>query len=250
MSNPKILDENNQPIHLEWKGKVYVKRNELSEEKNHIEAYKIRHRYTNYDQLINSLELQRLEPLERSRTVAIIKYECTSQALQCRNGIIREQFLEAQKQSAKLAADVVRHKGLLGAIQKILWGNEKEIRSLKASLAEKEIKIQSFKEQLEEKKVDNEYQKEIAIWKRKFEKEEQRRIDLGQKNRSLGGQVSHAKRNKVKLESVRDKLTETNTSNIQLSKDLEAATRLITELKVLKRKYEEEIRRLKGNQNG
>ena len=88
MSNTKILDENNQPIHLEWKGKVYVKRNELSEEKNHIEAYKIRHSYTNYDQLINSLELQRLEPLERSRTVAIIKYECTSQALQYRNGII------------------------------------------------------------------------------------------------------------------------------------------------------------------
>ena len=94
MSSSIMPDENNQPIHLEWKGKVYVKRNELSEEKNHIEAYKIRHSYTNYDQLINSLELQRLEPLERSRTVAIIKYECTSQALQFRNGVIREQFLE------------------------------------------------------------------------------------------------------------------------------------------------------------
>ena len=250
MSSSIMPDENNQPIHLEWKGKVYVKRKELSEETNHIEAYKVRHRYTNYDQLINSIELQRLEPLERSRTVAINKFECTSQAHQFRNGIIREQFIEAKKQSAKLAADVVRHKGLLGAIQKILWGNEKEIKSLKASLAEKEIEIKSLKEQVEEEKVDNEYQKEIAIWKKKFEKEEQRRIELGQKNRSLGGQVSHAKRNKVKLDSARDELTETKASNLQLSKDLEIAKRELTELKVLKRKYEEEIRRLKGNQNG
>ena len=125
MSSSILPDENNQPIHSKWKGEVVLNYEKLREETNHIEAYKVRHRYTNYDQLINSIELQRLEPLERSRTVAIIKYECTSQALQFRNGIIREQFIEAKKQSAKLAADVVRHKGLIGAIQKILWGNEK-----------------------------------------------------------------------------------------------------------------------------
>ena len=250
MSNSMLPDENNQPIHLKWKGEVELNYEKLREETHHIEAYKIRHRYTNYDQLINSIELQRLEPLERSRTVAIIKYECTSQALQFRNGVIREQFLEAKKQAAKLAGDVKRYQGLFARIKKILFGNETEITSLKASLVEKEIEIKALKEQVEEEKVDNEYQKEIAIWKKKFEKEEQRRIELGQKNRSLGGQVSHAKRNKVKLDSARDELAETKASNLQLSKDLEIAKRELTELKVLKRKYEEEIKRLKGNKNG
>jgi len=241
MSSSITPEENNQPIHLEWKGKVHLKHKELSEESKHIEAFKVRHEYTNYDQLINSIELQRLEALERSRTVAIIKYECTSQALQFRNGIIREQCLEAKKQSAKLAKDLKTHKGLIGAIQKILWGNEKKIRSLNAIIDEKVLEITSLKDGIEEEKVANDYTEEIATWKKRFEEEEKRRQELGKNNQRLGGRLSHAERNKEKLDLVSNMLDESEILNIQHSKDLETVKRELTEHKVLKRKYEQKI---------
>lgn len=241
MSNAFLPDENNQPIHLKWRKEVVLNYDKLREESNHIEAYKARHRYTNYDQLVDEIKSQRLDALEQSRIVAIIKYECTSQALQFRNGVIRDQYLEAKKQSAKLAADVVRHKGLIGAIQKILWGNEKEISSLKAKLTERELELTSLKDRIGKESVESDYKKEISIWKKKFEKEEIRRIELGKKNKSLGGRVSHARRNKEKLDFVSDMLDQTENSIAQLSKDLEIAKRQLTEHKVLKRKYEQKI---------
>jgi len=85
MGTSLLIEENNQPLHKYWKGEVQVKRDKLIQSKVHIEAQIIRHRFTNYDELINSLKVQKLEALERSRVIAIIKYECTSQALQCVN---------------------------------------------------------------------------------------------------------------------------------------------------------------------
>ena len=75
MSNALLPDENNQPIHLKWRKEVVLNYDKLREESNHIEAYKARHRYTNYDQLLNEIKSQRLDALEQSRLVAIIKYE-------------------------------------------------------------------------------------------------------------------------------------------------------------------------------
>jgi len=53
-----LPEENNQPLHKYWKGKVIVKREAIVKSKNHIKAYKLRHEYTNYDQLINSINQQ------------------------------------------------------------------------------------------------------------------------------------------------------------------------------------------------
>ena len=254
-----LFEENNQPLHLYWKEKVVVKREIISRSKNHIKAYKLRHEYTNYDQLINSIELQKIEPLERSRTIAIIKYECTSQALQCVNGLIRDQLQEARKESAKFERDVIRRNGIIAAIQKLLWGNEKEIKSLKANIKEQELEINSLKEEIQLKQTEDQYLAEIQTWKTKFKYEQERRQQLARNNKSLGGRLSHARRNKEKLDFVSNLLDENEVSITQISKDLETTKRDLTEHKVLKRLYEKKISELeqelkslkiKGNRNG
>ena len=53
--------------------------------------------------------------------------------MQCANGLIRDQLEEAKKESAKFERDVLRRDGIIAAIQKLLWGNEKEIKSLSGS---------------------------------------------------------------------------------------------------------------------
>ena len=59
MSNALLPDENNQPIHLKWRKEVVLNYDKLREESNHIEAYKARHRYTNYDQINYLMKLNR-----------------------------------------------------------------------------------------------------------------------------------------------------------------------------------------------
>ena len=236
-----LFGENNQPLHLYWKEKVVVKRELISKSKNHIKAYELRHKYTNYDPLRNSIEVQNIESLERSRIIAIIKYECTSQALQCANGLIRDQLEEAKKESAKFERDVLRRDGIIAAIQKLLWGNEKEIKSLKAKIQEQDLQLKSFKEELELKKTEDEYLAEIQDWKKKFKSEQERRIKLASNNRSLGGRLSHAKRNKQKLDLVSNLLDECEVAIAQFTRDLENTRREVTEHKVLKKIYEKKI---------
>tara|TARA_Y100001968_G_scaffold235700_1_gene218899 strand:- start:565 stop:957 length:393 start_codon:yes stop_codon:yes gene_type:complete len=89
--------ENNQPLHEKWSEQVSINKQKLSNQKGHIEAYKIKHNFTNYDELINSINLDNISAIEKSRQIAIIKYECTSKALQFRNGALKDQYVEAEK---------------------------------------------------------------------------------------------------------------------------------------------------------
>ena len=246
-----LPEENNQPLHKYWKGKVIVEREAIVKSKNHIKAYKLRHEYTNYDQLIKSIELQRIEVLERSRTIAIIKYECTSQALQCVNGLIRDQLVEAKKESLKLASDVIRRDGIIGAIQKLLWGNEKEIKSLNAKLVEQELEIASLKEIIERGKTEGDYIAEIESWKKKFRKEQEHRLRLAKNNQRLGGRVSSYQHIKTELEKFRDLYGSKKAKDTPLFQELEKTKRelinrerLLSEYKVLKRRLSQQIEEL------
>ena len=72
MSAKLLPEEDNQPLHIKWSRKVVLKAKELSQ-KTYIEAFEARHQYTNYDKLITSIELGKLDIIERSRNIAIIK---------------------------------------------------------------------------------------------------------------------------------------------------------------------------------
>ena len=260
-------EENNQPLHHYWSEKVQVKRTELGAAKNHLKAYVVRHRYTNYDQLTESPEFLELDPLERSRVIAVIKYECTSQALQCINGLIRDQLEEIKEETKRLEADVIRRDGIIGAITKLLWGNEREIKSLKAKIRQQKLEIKSLKEIIEEATTEAEYRHEIEAWKIKYEEsekgrlqeqkgrleEQKRRRILGRNNQSLGGTAAHAERWREERDLLSDLLDLAELDNAQLSKEIETTKkeasngkRLLNDYKVLARKLKEEINSLKN----
>ena len=75
-----VPEENNQPLHHHWKGMFFLDKKKILKENSFFPIPKIRHEYTNYDELTHSIEVQKLEPIERSRNIAIVKYECTTQA--------------------------------------------------------------------------------------------------------------------------------------------------------------------------
>tara|TARA_X000001036_G_scaffold380573_1_gene372053 strand:- start:147 stop:905 length:759 start_codon:yes stop_codon:yes gene_type:complete len=239
-----LLDNNNQPLHEYWGEKVKIRRREL-QGKTYIEAYKVRHEYTNYDQLINSIDLGKLEELEKSRLIAIIKYECTFRALQCVNDSINKSLVEAQLDIKKIEEDNKELKGWYKQLLAKIFSGKNENKLLEAKLKEREIEIISLKEKKQEDQVNTDYQKEINSWKKKFEDEQVKRIRLGRKNQSLGGRVSHAKKWKEERDLFNNLLDQEEIKNIQLSSELERTKRELTEYKVLKRNYENTIIKLR-----
>ena len=133
MSAELLPEEDNQPLHIKWSRKVVLKAKELSQ-KTYIEAFEARHQYTNYDTLIKSIEVQELEAIERSRNIAIIKYECTSKALRCVNQSIRKSLLEAKENEEAKEAILIKYEGLLGRLRKALLGTRDVNISLKSQV--------------------------------------------------------------------------------------------------------------------
>jgi len=243
--------ENNQPLHEKWSAQVSINKQKLSNQKGHIEAHKIRHNFTNYDELINSIELDNVSAIEKSRQIAIIKYECTSKALQFRNGALKDQYIEAEKLILRLQEKVEKFDGIFGAIRKLLNGNAEEINRLNAIIDQKELEIISFKQAFENKKNEDDYIKQINKLKKDFEKERQRRILLGKNNQRLSGKASHYKRIKSELDNFRDLYGSKKAEETPLFKEIEKLKRelmnrdrLLSEYKVLKVNLSQKIKDL------
>lgn len=67
-----------------WHDRVRLSNEDLIAAPGHVQVQVLRHECTNYDELWRSSEVQALEEPERSKVIAIIKYECTTKALQRR----------------------------------------------------------------------------------------------------------------------------------------------------------------------
>lgn len=239
-----LPEENNQPLHHYWQGMVCIDKKKILKRNSQIPTYELRHEYTNYDDLINSIEVQKLEPIERSRNIAIIKYECTTKAQSFVLVDVNRDLEENKKASIFFEGEVKRRDGIIAAITKLLFGNDKEINLLKAKLKEKDSEIRSLNELLKAEKVESEYKREIATWKKKFEEENLHRLRLARNNKSLGGRVSHANKWKAERDLYSELLDQTEISNLNLSRELEAAKRELNDYKVFKRKAEQRIQQL------
>lgn len=185
MSAKLLLEEDNKPLHIKWSRKVVLKAKELSQ-KTYIEAFEARHQYTNYDTLIKSIEVQKLDAIEQSRNIAIIKYECTSKALRCVNQSIRKSLLEAKEEEEAKEAILIKYEGLLGKLRKALLGTRDVNIFLKSQVKELKLEIKLLQQKNQGNRVDDDYLKEISHWKKEFKTEQLRRIKLGRKNQITG----------------------------------------------------------------
>ncbi|MBN4001426.1 hypothetical protein [Nostoc sp. LPT] len=179
-----------------WHDRVRLKNSELIADPGHVKTQDLRHDCTNYDELWRSPEVQRLEEPERSRVIAIIKYECTAKVLQNRAGRLRDRaneleavYHEQDQQKSKLL-------GLLKALQEKLFGKDKEIKRLEARVASLEAENEALRSEAENSKAEAEMVTELEQLKKKYNAVEKRRQELAKNNQSLGGRVAHTKRYK------------------------------------------------------
>jgi len=210
----------------------------------HVPTNELRHNCTNYDQLREASELARLNELERSRVICVIKYECTSKVLQRRAGVQRERQIEAREHLLEAEAAIRRRDGIIEALRRFIFGNEKEIEHLKAKIAALEASSRSENTISQESNNNLEYEKEIADYKKalakaekklaeaekeaakaalKYEQERQKRIKGGKKRQILGGKISWLGR----IRKERDKL---RNDKADLSAQLDRAELLINQL--------------------
>ena len=246
MTNSLFNSEDNELIHRYWRDKVEVDRERLLKAKEHIPAYEIRHEYTNYDDLINLPKVVFLDPIQKGRVISIIKYQCTSQAIQCVNWEIRRQVKELRIAVEKLEADVNQRDGFIEWLKEILWGKDKEIKRLKTQL--EKIKAEALRE-----KYDQDRKKLIRDLQKNLDR-------LRKKNMEMGGKLSHYNRIKQERDDYRTLANKLEIEVVQLKKELSALETKLVEYKAMRTNLgkqieelkqeigslEEEIRRLKG----
>ena len=179
-----------------WHNRVRLKNSELIAAPEHVKTQELRHDCTNYDELWRSPEVQRLEEPERSRVIAIIKYECTAKVLQNRAGRLRDRANELEAACHEQDQQKSKLLGLIKALQEKLFGKDKEIKRLEARIASLEAENEAFRSEAENSKAEAEMVTELEQLKKKYNAVEKRRQELAKNNQSLGGRVAHTKRYK------------------------------------------------------
>lgn len=179
-----------------WHGRVYLSNSGLIAASEHVPTQILRHECTNYDDLWRSGEVQALEEPERSKVIAIIKYECTAQVLQRRAGLLKDRASELESAYADLGQHRSKLLGFIKVLQAKLFGKDQEVKQLESRIAVLETQNEALRAESANEQAHTELLKEFEQLKRQYEAVEKRRQELAKNNQSLGGRVSHTKRYK------------------------------------------------------
>ena len=161
MTNSLFNSEDNEPIHRYWRDKVEIKRERLLKAEEHIPAHEIRHEYTNYDDLIDLDQVVILDPIPKARVISIIKYQCTSQAIQCVNWEIRKQANELRIAVEELKAVKIEDEGFIAWLREKIWGKDKEIKRLEIQIKQLQTEALSDRYDKDRMKLIRDLQKNL-----------------------------------------------------------------------------------------
>jgi predicted nucleic acid-binding Zn-ribbon protein len=179
-----------------WHVQVRLSNQSLIAAPEHIQTQVLRHECTNYDDLWRSGEVQALEEPERSKVVAIIKYECTSKVLQHRAYLLKERANQLEDACNDLGKQRSRMLSLIKALQEKLFGKDQEVKQLESRIAVLETQNEALRAESANDQAHAELLTEFEQLKRQYEAVEKRRRELAKNNQSLGGRVSHTERYK------------------------------------------------------
>ncbi|WP_026733287.1 hypothetical protein [Fischerella sp. PCC 9605] len=177
-----------------WYNRVQLKNYPLIESSEHVKTHELRHECTNYDDLRQSNEVQVLEEPERSKVIAIIKYECTARVLQERARILRERAKQYEDDCNQLNQERSRLAKLIKLLQEKLFGKDKEIKKLEAQVAALQARNEALQSEVEKSKAYSDLLQEFEKLKKQYEQVQKRRQELAKNNQSLGGRVAHTQR--------------------------------------------------------
>ncbi|MFH7244863.1 MAG: hypothetical protein ACHWZW_18670 [Spirulina sp.] len=202
-----------------WHNQVRLKNMSMIAAPDHVETQALRHDCTNYDDLRFRSDVLALTEPERSRVVAVIKYQCTAQVLQRRAGILKDRVETLQATTLDLEKGQTQLKKLIRALQEIIFGKEQDIQTLQNRIAILEAENEALKNQTAQDQAYAELLQELEKLKKQFAKETQRRQELGKNNQRLGGQVAHTKRFQRERDEARSAVQELRQQLAQVTEE-------------------------------
>lgn len=213
-----------------WHQQVQLRNHSLASNPNHVETFKLRHECTNYDELRKSREVEWLDEPDRSKVIAIIKYECTAQILQYRAGRLRDRATQMTDSIQELEQQKTKLIQIIQALQKKLFGKDKEIERLEARIKVLETENEALRAESETDKAYAELLVEFEQLQKKFDQVQKRRQELARNNQSLGGRVAHTKRFRKERDEARALLAEQNQQIESLESENQQLRAIIIEL--------------------
>jgi len=222
-----------------WHDQVQLKNHERIAAFEHIPTHKLRHECTNYDKLRHSLAVQSLEEPERSKVIAVIKYECTAKVLQHRAGLLREQAQQFETAYRDLNQEFSTLRKLLLQLKKKLFGKDQEIQQLQNQIRVLTATNEALQAEAETGKAYSELMTEFEQLKQQYQAVEKRRQELARNNMSLGGRVAHTKRYKQQRDEAQAQLKSLTQENQKLQQENETLRQAIAALQKLNASYQE-----------
>ncbi|MES1022138.1 hypothetical protein ABN584_04430 [Gloeocapsa sp. BRSZ] len=205
-----------------WHDRVQLKNHDrIAAIAEHIPTQVLRHEYTNYDLLRQSSEVQKLTEPERSRIIAIIKYECTAQVLQYRAGCLRDRAQEIEHSYQEISQHRSQLLRLIKVLQEKLFGKDQEVRQLETRVASLLTENEALRLEIENNNAVKELQKELEQLKKQYDAVEQHSHKLARNNQSLGGRVAHTQRYKRERDEARALIAEKNRQILTLTAENE-----------------------------
>lgn len=186
--------EDNKALFDYWHDRVVFKNKTLIGSPTHVMTQQLRHECTNYDELRLSDPVRTLTEPERSRVIAIIKYECTARVLQYRSGLLRDRATELETVFREIKQERSKLLGLIKALQQKLFGKDQELARLEARIAVLDVENEALRADAENNKAYVELLADFEQLQKRFEQLEQRKKELAKTNQSLGGRVAHTQR--------------------------------------------------------
>jgi chromosome segregation ATPase len=202
-----------------WHDRARLKNYDLIAASGHVQTQMLRHECTNYDELRLGSAVQKLDEPERSKVIAIIKYECTAKVLQHRAGCLRDRALELEEacyQRDQQKSGLIK---LIKALQEKLFGKDNDIKRLQTRIAFLEAENQALQAEVENSKAETELRTELEQLKKRYDAVERRRKELAKNNMSLGGRVAHTKRYKQQRDEARALVEQQKTQILALAQE-------------------------------
>lgn len=199
-----------------WRGQVQLKNQKLLASDVHVPTYQLRHECTNYDQLRRLPAVLALDELERCRVIAIIKYECTAQALQRRTGLLRAAADRWEAVSADQRDQRIKLLALIAKLKERLLHREAYIQRLEARIKGLESRNAALDAEQQHSKAEIQVNKQLAALQRELDAERAHRQKLAKNNQSLGGRVAHTQRYRRQRDELQLEVAELRQENQRL----------------------------------
>lgn len=228
-----------------WHDRVQITNRQLIETTVHIPTQELRHECTNYDNLRFSSQVQSLGEPERSKVIAIIKYECTAQVLQYRAGRLRDRASQLEDAYKEIYQEKSKLLRLIKALQEKLFGKDQDVKKLENRIAALEAENEVLRTEAEKSKVYVDLVTEFEQLKKQYEVVEKRKRELAKNNQSLGGRVAHTNRFRQQRDDARVLVEEQKQQILILSAEnqrlLQENIRLFSVLEQLQKQNKSEV---------